>query len=172
MSPNAGGGGRGGVSDNENSCTQEPNKLWTSHFILLLFLFHRTEFRAVFSSTEGFGTEFWDFLFRGTTGILSEITICCVYSVFREIIFLSEIPNPRHHLQYLQKLQIRIWWPGFMDPDRVHEFGYWSSELQARVKAAAADCPTNSMHLQKLQIQIRWLGFMDPDWAYEFGYWS
>jgi hypothetical protein len=48
----------------------------------------------MFPSAEGFGTEFRDFLFRGTTGIPSEITICSVYSVFRGIIFLSEIPNP------------------------------------------------------------------------------
>ncbi len=49
---------------------------------------------VVFSSAEGFGTEFRDFLFPGITGIPSEITICSVYSVFRGIIFLSEIPNP------------------------------------------------------------------------------
>jgi hypothetical protein len=61
---------------------------------LLLFLVNGTEFRVVFSSAEGFGTDFRDFLFRGTTGIPSEITICSVYSVFRGIIFLSEIPNP------------------------------------------------------------------------------
>ncbi len=61
---------------------------------LLLFMFHGTEFRDVFSSAEGFGTEFRDFLFRGTAGIPSEITICSVNSVFRGIIFLSEIPNP------------------------------------------------------------------------------
>ena len=61
---------------------------------LLLFLFNGTEFRVVFSSTEGFGTEFREFLFRGTAGIPSEITICSDYSVFRGIIFLSEIPNP------------------------------------------------------------------------------
>ncbi len=54
-----------------------------------------TEFRVVISSAEGFGTEFQDFLFRGTAGIPSEITICSVYSVFRGIIFLSEIPNPK-----------------------------------------------------------------------------
>ncbi len=29
-----------------------------------------------------------------------------------------------------------------MDPDRVHEFGFWSSKLQARVRVAAADGPT------------------------------
>ncbi len=90
--------------------------------ILLLFQFHGTEFRVVFSSAEGFGREFREFasnfglrdgipscflvrgrvrngipriLFRGTVGILSEITICSVNSVFRGIIFLSEIPNPR-----------------------------------------------------------------------------
>ena len=62
---------------------------------LLLFLFHGTEFRVVSSSAEGFGTEFREFLFRGTVGIPSEITICSVNSVFRGIIFLSEIPNPK-----------------------------------------------------------------------------
>jgi hypothetical protein len=67
--------------------------------IMLLFLVHRMEFRVVFSFTEGFGTEFREFLFRGTAGILSEITICSVYSVFRGIIFLSEIPNPTHWMK-------------------------------------------------------------------------
>jgi hypothetical protein len=62
--------------------------------VCFYFFFHGTEFRDVFSSTEGFGTEFRDFLFRGTAGFPSEITICSVYSVFRGIIFLSEIPNP------------------------------------------------------------------------------
>jgi hypothetical protein len=61
---------------------------------LLLFLVNGTEFLVVFSSAEGFGTEFRQFLFRGTAGIPSEITICSVYSVFRGIIFWSEIPNP------------------------------------------------------------------------------
>ena len=61
---------------------------------LLLFLLNGTEFRVVFSSAEGFGTEFREFLFRGTAGIPSEVAICSVYSVFRGIIFLSEIPNP------------------------------------------------------------------------------
>jgi hypothetical protein len=64
---------------------------------LLLFLFYGKEFRVVFSSAEGFGTEFRGFLFRGTAGIPSEITICSVYSVFRGIIFLSEIPNPNYN---------------------------------------------------------------------------
>ncbi len=36
------------------------------------------------------------FLFRGTAGIPSEITVCSVYSVSRGIIFLSEIPNPSY----------------------------------------------------------------------------
>ncbi len=62
--------------------------------VCFYFCFHGTEFRVVFSSAEGFGTEFRGFLFRGTAGIPSEITICSVYSVFRGIIFLSEIPNP------------------------------------------------------------------------------
>jgi hypothetical protein len=38
---------------------------------LLLFLFRGTEFRDVFSSAEGFGTEFREILFRGTAGIPS-----------------------------------------------------------------------------------------------------
>jgi hypothetical protein len=63
---------------------------------MLLFLFHGTEFRVVFSPATRFGTEFRDFLFRGTAGIPSEITLCSVYSVFRGIIFLSEIPNPTY----------------------------------------------------------------------------
>ncbi len=35
------------------------------------------------------------FMFSGTAGIPTEITICSVYSVFRGFIFLSEIPNPK-----------------------------------------------------------------------------
>jgi hypothetical protein len=65
---------------------------------ILLFLFYGTEFRVVFSSAEGFGTEFRRFLFRGTAGIPSEISLCSVFSVFRGIIFLSEIPNPNHSI--------------------------------------------------------------------------
>ncbi len=74
---------------------------------LLLFLFHGTEFRVVFSSAEGFGTEFRDFLFRETTGIPSEITICSVYSVFRGIIFLSEIPNPSWTTVYRKRWHVK-----------------------------------------------------------------
>jgi hypothetical protein len=71
---------------------------------LLLFLFRGTQFRDVFSSAEGFGTEFREFLFRGTAGIPTEITICSVNSVFRGIIFLSEIPNLT--CNWLEKLLI------------------------------------------------------------------
>jgi hypothetical protein len=67
---------------------------------MLLFLFHGTEFRVVFSSAEMFGREFREidsifvqrngipernsegFLFRGTAGIPSEITICFVCRKF------------------------------------------------------------------------------------------
>jgi hypothetical protein len=59
-------------------------------------IFAGTEFRVVFLSAEGFGTEFRSFLFRGTAGIPLEISICSVYSVFRGIIFLSEISKPIH----------------------------------------------------------------------------
>ena len=64
---------------------------------IFYFLLNGTEFRVLFSSAEGFGTEFRDFLFRGTAGIPSEITLCSVYSVFRGIIFMSEIPNPSYN---------------------------------------------------------------------------
>ncbi len=50
---------------------------------MLLFLVHGTEFRVVFSSAEGFGTEFRDFLFCGIAGIPSEIPLCSIYFVFR-----------------------------------------------------------------------------------------
>jgi hypothetical protein len=62
---------------------------------LHLILFYSKEFRAIFSSVERFGTEFREFLFRGKAGITPEQTNCSVYSVFRGIIFLSEIANPR-----------------------------------------------------------------------------
>jgi hypothetical protein len=58
---------------------------------LLLLLFHGTEFRAFFSSSE-INSE--SFLFRGIAGIPPEQTKCSVLFVFRGIIFLSEIANP------------------------------------------------------------------------------
>ncbi len=79
---------------NSELCSLPQKSSEENYGSLLLFLFHGTEFRVIFSSAERLGTEFRDFLFRGTTGIPSEITICSVYSVFRGIIFLSEIPNP------------------------------------------------------------------------------
>ncbi len=84
----------GSTERNSKLCSLPQKGSEQNYGSLLLFLFHGTEFRVIFSSAEGFGTEFRDFLFRGTTGIPSEITICSVYSVFRGIIFLSEIPNP------------------------------------------------------------------------------
>ncbi len=84
----------GSTERNSQLCSLPQKGLEQNYGSLLLFLFHGTEFRVVFSFAEGFGMEFRDFLFRGTTGIPSEITICSVYSVFRGIIFLSEIPNP------------------------------------------------------------------------------
>ncbi len=88
---------------------------------LHLFWFDGTELRVVFSSAEGFGTEFRDFLFRGRTGIPSEIIICSDYSVFRGIIFLAEIPNPR--------------WRGA----RVHEFPYSSRGSALQVQSAGSE---------------------------------
>jgi hypothetical protein len=51
------------------------------------YFFPRNGIPCCFLFREGFGTEFRDFLFRGTTGIPSEITISSVYSVVRGIIF-------------------------------------------------------------------------------------
>ncbi len=75
---------------------------------MLLFLIHGTEFRVVFFSAEGFGMDVREFLFRGTAGISSEITICSVSSVFHGIIFLSEIPNPSPHTDYFQSFTEHI----------------------------------------------------------------
>jgi hypothetical protein len=61
---------------------------------LLLFLFHGKEFPAFSSSRNSSERNSESFLFRGTAGIQLEQTNCSVYSVFRGIIFLSEIANP------------------------------------------------------------------------------
>ncbi len=61
---------------------------------LLLFLFHGTEFRAFYLLRKGSERNSESFLFCGAAGIPPEIPICSFYSVFRGIIFLSEIPNP------------------------------------------------------------------------------
>ncbi len=90
-----------------------------------------TEFRAFFSSAEWFGTEFrefatifvpgtefraffssseWNsesFLFRGTAGITSELTICFVYSVVRGIVFCLKFPTP--HATGIQFLRKKEW---------------------------------------------------------------
>jgi hypothetical protein len=86
----------GSTERNSELCSLQEKGSEQNYGSLLLFLFHGTEFRVIFSSAEEFGTEFRVFLFRGTTGIPSEVTICSVYSVFRGIIFLSEIPNPKY----------------------------------------------------------------------------
>jgi hypothetical protein len=61
---------------------------------LLLFLFHCRKFRTFLCFTKWFGADSESFLFRRTAGIPPEQTNCSVYSVFRGIIFLSEIANP------------------------------------------------------------------------------
>ncbi len=63
---------------------------------LLLILFHGTEFWAIFSYAEQFGTEFREFLFRGTAGIPPEQTNCSVSSVFHGIIFCRKLPTLVH----------------------------------------------------------------------------
>ena len=56
---------------------------------LLLFLFHGTVFRVVFSSAEGFGTEFRDFLFRETTGIPSDNHLFRLFRLPRNYFFVG-----------------------------------------------------------------------------------
>jgi hypothetical protein len=77
----------GSTERNSKLCSIPQKGSEQNYGSLSLFLVHGTEFRVVFSSAEGFGTEFQDFLFRGTTGIPSEIIICSVFSVFRGIFF-------------------------------------------------------------------------------------
>ncbi len=84
----------GSTERNSELCSLPQKGSEQNYGSLFLFFVHGTEFPLVFFSAEGFRTEFRDFLFRGTTGISSEITICSVYSVFCGIIFLAEIPNP------------------------------------------------------------------------------
>ncbi len=92
---------------------------------MLLILFLGTEFRVVFSSGVWFGTGFWEFaffpwyripsiflfrngseqnsesfLFRGTSGILSEQINFSVYSIFLGIIFCRKVVNPRQKNQW------------------------------------------------------------------------
>ncbi len=61
---------------------------------LLLFLFHGTEFRAFLSSAERFGTEVREFSVPRNSRNSAGTNQCSLYSVFRWIIFLSEIANP------------------------------------------------------------------------------
>ncbi len=63
---------------------------------LLLFLFNGRESEHFSFLRNGSKQNSESFLFRGTAGIPLEITICFIYSIFRGIIFLSEIANPRH----------------------------------------------------------------------------
>ncbi len=64
---------------------------WNSERLLQIF-FHGTEFRAFSRLWNGSEQNSENFLFRGT-GIPPEETNCSVYSVFRGIIFWSEITN-------------------------------------------------------------------------------
>ncbi len=106
---------------------------------LLLFLLNGTEFRVVFSSAEGFGTEFRGFLFRGTAGIPSEITICSVYSVFRGIIFLSEIPNPNHTSR--QNIIIMFW--KYLVDIRSGLANYFLGKHKWKIVCSVGDCSTD-----------------------------
>jgi hypothetical protein len=80
---------------------------WNSESMLLQY-FCSTERNSELYSLPRKGSErnSESFLFRGTARIPSEITICSVYSVFRGIILLSEIPNPTG--TYLRTLAIYL----------------------------------------------------------------
>jgi hypothetical protein len=61
---------------------------------LLLFSFHGTEFRVVFSSAEGFGTEFREFSVpRNSRNSVGNNHLFRLFRLPRNN-FLSEIPNP------------------------------------------------------------------------------
>ncbi len=70
-----------------------------SWILRVCFYFCSTERNSDFFSFRRKGSERNSerFLFRGTAVIQSEMIICCVYSIFHGIIFLSEIPNPSHY---------------------------------------------------------------------------
>ncbi len=62
---------------------------------LALLLFHKTEFRVVFSSAEGFGTEFREFCVpRNSRNSVGNNHLFRLFSLPRNYFFLSEIPNP------------------------------------------------------------------------------
>jgi hypothetical protein len=116
--------------------------------VYFFFLVLGTEFRVVFSSTEGFGTEFREFLFRGTAGIPSEITICSVCSVFRGIIFLSVIPNPNLDLVAILPILANVLYTIQFSKTEIFMPGgaYYSMFCAAE---AIFCCPTeNSHHLK------------------------
>ncbi len=62
----------------------------------LLFLFHGTEFRVVFSSAEGSGTEFWEFSVPRNS--LNSVGYNHLFRLFRLLrnYFLSGIPNHKY----------------------------------------------------------------------------
>jgi hypothetical protein len=74
---------------------------------LLLFLFHGTEFRAFLSSAEQFGMESREFSVPRNSQNFVGTNQLSVYSDFRRIIFLSEIPNPSY-----EELDFLSGWPG------------------------------------------------------------
>jgi hypothetical protein len=61
---------------------------------LLVFLFHGREFQDVFSSAEGFKTEFREFSVPGNSrNSVGNNHLFCLFRLLRNY-FLSEIPNP------------------------------------------------------------------------------
>jgi hypothetical protein len=75
---------------------RKPSEEWLRQNSKSSFYFCSTERNSELFSLLVKGSE-WNSescLFCGTAGIPSEITICSGYSIFRGIIFLSEIPDP------------------------------------------------------------------------------
>jgi hypothetical protein len=93
----------GSTERNSELCSLPQKGSEQNYGSFLLFLCHGTEFRVVFSSTEGFGTEFRDFLFSGTTGIPSEYNH--LFRLFRlprnYFFFGNSPPYLRAHTSYL-----------------------------------------------------------------------
>ncbi len=166
----------GSTERNSELCSLPQNGMEQNYGSLLLFWFHGTEFRVISSSAEGFGTECRDFLFRGATGISSEITICSVYSVFHGIIFLSEIPNPsytdeplclQHELSSSKKGPMARGWacqsandlPGLQDVYFWHTG--WASKTPGRASTIQGQPPWPLDHTQRF-LHWKWRAGENP----------
>jgi hypothetical protein len=84
------------------------------------------------------------FLFRGTAGIPSELTICSVNSVFRGIIILSEIANPTSWLLKARSTDSYLFLTAFLS--------HWT--LPLRIKTTQDERKLRKPHFYEFKIFI------------------